>query len=657
MEYCSPCVVTFVWHNRDKESIQCLVEYMSKLLSRSIKRPFSRSMNLPVFYQNNIQDHGLYIDNYNVSANIIFIFISNNMVADETWKDYLQKVSESDTRYIIPIAVDREVIDSGLEIVHKNCIRLYDFECHLKEKKLFIFIAHEIYRCLADCEINKTLNIFLSHSKEDYGKEIAKQLKLFIDSNSVMKNFFDSVDIAPRDSFNNAIDSNIKNSTIITIHSDSYSSRYWCQKEIILAKKYQRPIISVNATNEFEDRKFPYAANIPSIRVDLNQSNQSIQLKNDDILRIIETTLLETIRFFYSLKLLQEYQRVGWLESDAKLSARPPEFYDRITECDWIYPEPPLFNDELELLQSVGIRCKTMLTSKKIQVASKKIGISISEPDKEELVCLGQQKSHLIHLSQDVARYLLAQKAILIYGGDLRDNGFTKFLFEEAQILQSRLKTTEIHIENYIAWPIYNNTNSKMAAWKTKYNAVAEMINVEPPKEIIKMNINSDMFLEPDSTENKYLWCLSLRKMRNEMIGICDVRIVVGGRFTGSKSIIPGILEEIYIAVKRQKPVFLLGGFGGVTRAICDYLISTKKPPQLTREWQIKNNSGYKQLLEYDSKLKEGIHPDYDEIIKSITISGLHNGLNEKDNKKLFYTPFVDEALWLIFKGLDNIQI
>ena len=110
-----------------------------------------------------------------------------------------------------------------------------------------------------------------------------------------MQNFFDTTDIAPGYKFDTEICGYIKDSTIIAIHSDSYSSRYWCQREIICAKENKRPLLAVNCLNDFEDRRFTYSSNIPVINISNNDySNKTAHL------RILSFSLLETIRNLYN---------------------------------------------------------------------------------------------------------------------------------------------------------------------------------------------------------------------------------------------------------------------------------------------------------------------------------------------------------------------
>jgi len=200
---------------------------------------------------------------------------------------------------------------------------------------------------------------------------------------------------------------------------------YVCQRK-------NRPIIAVDCLEEFEDRRFPYASNISGIHVHLNNDDQ---VEKKDIFRILIAALLETVRFYYSKMLLQNYQHSGWIPSNATILSRPPEFHDInqfINDKEQIplnkefcYPEPPIYDDELDFLNNIGIKSYTPLNNNlSTNLKSMKIGISISDPTAYELMQIGQSFSHLIQLSQDIARYLIAKEATLVYGGDLRKGGF-----------------------------------------------------------------------------------------------------------------------------------------------------------------------------------------------------------------------------------------
>lgn len=664
-----PLSVVFIWNPADNKIVKPILQYCSKLLSRDVKNPFSRSINLPIFYYTTLKKGVPEAFDYVESEKIIiFPFISMNVIIEEDWVRYIHNLSKIENSKVIPIALDEYAFKIGSPTNQINFIRFFELASNSIEK-IFISIAHEIYRyslneSLKEIEkgTDNSLKLFLSHTKDgSRGVELAKKLKEFID-NSQMRNFFDATDIASGYRFDEEISNNIKESSIIIIHSDTYSSRYWCQKEIVTAKSEERPIIAVNIVERFEDRNFPFASNIPELRVEYNNG-----ILEEDLLRILTSAILETIRFFYSKKLLNSYCDNN--EDEIRIICRPPEVADiekilslnngniNIVHKSILYPEPPVYLEEMTFLNKLGIRTYTPLTRDLSELDGMKIGISISEPSEEEMMKIGQNKSHLSILSQDVARYLIARKANLIYGGDLRPGGFTEFLFNEAEILKSRLNNITNKLINYITWPIYVNDNRELKLWKAEYIDVAEMREVKYDSDVADLIINEDTFLPPITAENLYVWSKCLTKMRKEMIEECDVRICAGGRDIGYKGIMPGVLEEILIAMENECPLFLLGGFGGITSSVCNLIQDGIVSKNLTLDWQVNNNSGYKELLSYGATREGKVLVDYEAIVEKIRkIDITENGLSLEENYKLFKTPFVEEAIFLILKGLKNIK-
>lgn len=667
--YTPPLSIIFVWHPADKNIISKIVEYCFSQLSRDINKPFSRSMNLPIFFRTtSVKGIPNKID-ITSDKTLIFVFVSKEF-ADDSWINYIKDIPKEENVIVIPIAMEKVALKLTDVFEGKNFIRAYEFDSLLINDYLFIAITHEIYRWALNKNSNKTalgkdnaIKIFISHAKDGKnGIRLATDLKEFID-NSQMRNFFDATDIAVGYRFNDEIIGNIKESSIIAIHSDIYSSRYWCQREILCAKENNRPIIAVDTLEEFEDRRFPFASNVPGVHVHVNGSTNK-----NDLLRILSSALLETVRFFYSKLLLKEYINEGWIEPGVEILSRPPEVSDieKILFCDGddikckhksiVYSEPPVYTEELNFLSKLGIKISTPLTIDFYPLHNKNIGISISDPSDEELISIGQSSKHLVPLSQDIARHLLARNATLIYGGDLRQNGFTQFIFDEAQALNIRMQSqSSIHIKNFIAWPIYKNDTVDVKIWKAEYKPIAEMVEFPYSEDVKDLIPNVESFLPPTNSQNLFVWSRCLTEMRKKMIESCDVRICAGGRHFGYKGKMPGVLEEIIIAIEMKQPLFLLGGFGGVTSSVCKLIQNGITPQELTLDWQIQNNSGYKELLDFCVSRDIKYSVDYNLIVENIKSANLNNGLCKEENDKLFTTPYIDEALNLVFKGLKSI--
>lgn len=658
--------VYFVWHPADEKQVRPLVDYVFERFQRDTNHPFSRSMNLPVFFRTSSNKNKIpKIIESTAEKNIIFCFSSLNVTGDDKWIEYYNTFQNGDN-YVVPVALNPKYgLNLGSKYNRTNYMRLYDFTKDFLSPIFFISVAHEVIRFCFRSDTtsigDKTaLKLFISHAKNDlWAVKLAKSIKDFIDNTS-MHRFFDVHDIHIAHDFHQEIEGNVKESTLIAIQSDSYSSRYWCQKEVLIAKENQQPMIVVNHLKYNEDRIFPHTVNIPSLRVASNNTP-----KRKDKYRVLEMALLETLRYNYHKQLLTSLK----LNSKTLVIPRPPELSD-ITQLfsnnngkinklfdEILYPDPPVYNNELKFLESLSVKAVTPLTRDEVNLKNASIGISISNPEKEEVLSIGHNENHLINLSQNIARHLLFRNGTLIYGGDLRKNGFTEYLLEEAKIVQDRLQEGNFHLKNYIAWPIYKADNDNVLKWKSKYNKIAEMIEVSPHKNIA----HPETFLLPNSTDNCLAWSLCLTKMRKEMIAACDIRICAGGKLSGYKGKYPGGLEEIDIAIANNKPIYLVGGFGGVSSRVCGLLMDSSTPEELTLDWQIKHNSGYNELINKISETPDCTDINYKAIVKKIQNLGLegisqNNGLTPEENIKLFKTQFAEEVILLILKGIENLN-
>jgi len=373
---------------------------------------------------------------------------------------------------------------------------------------------------------------------------------------------------------------------------------------------------------------------------------------------------LETIRHKHALESLKYYKSRGWIDKGCYLVSRPPEIRQLLAlKSEGIkevcYPEPPIYAEEADWHQKLEIETFTPLWSRSedMSLKGRRVGISISDVPND-----GFSENHLppsqsVRLAQDLARHLLARSCTLIYGGDLRKDGFTEFILDEAIALKNRLNTNEIHVENYLAWPIYK-ADKEMIAWRSNYRAVMKTVETPIPDDIAG-DVDKDNYLVPSTPQNKYYWSRCLTEMRLNSIGSSHARICAGGKLFGYNGKMPGVLEEILIAIDMKKPVFLLGAFGGVVGEVCKMLAGAPYPAPLTEARQVTHNAGYVDLQTIART--HGMQADYDQmktVLEGIDTPMLSKdvGLDEEDYLRLMESPFVDECVHLIMQGLKNLS-
>ncbi|MCM0080576.1 TIR domain-containing protein [Geomonas sp. Red32] len=664
-----PISVNFIWHPSDNELVRPILALALNALSRDLSKPFSRNLNIPLFfYSSDIptitpNEHpGDYAE-----RNVIFVFTSVNTSGRKNWDDYIGSIPLSAGTRIVPIALSPDGLghctDGSLKDL--NFIRVYQWPATSMAQQSVLAMAHEIYRhgfvtIGGDNPGNtSSVKVFLSHSKSgDTGRIHAETIKAFIE-NTNMSHFFDATTISPGFKFNEEIITHIKESTMVAICSDEYSSRYWCQREILCAKEQQRPMIVVNCLEDYEDRIFPASSNVPCVRV-LPKS----PLSESAILKILTAALLETIRHCHAMASLQFYKNNGWIDPHCELSSRPPEIRQllamkRAGETKSLcYPEPPIYFEEAEWHRQLEVETFTPLwsSSEGSALYGMRVGIYISEVAADGFKCLHIDPTQLIRLAQDIARHLLGRSATIIYGGDLRNDGFTEFILDEAIVLKNRLNTDEIHVENHLAWPLYK-TDELVIAWRSKYRQVMETVEHDVPDDV-EGNIDKNIPLEPNTPQNKYIWSRCLTEMRIKSIESCHACVCAGGKLSGYNGKMAGVLEEILIALEKKKPIYLLGAFGGVVGEVCKVLQREAYPEPLTEAWHVQHNAEY-ELLQIIAA-ENNNHADYQQIksiLRGIDVSSLCNnaGIDEAEYFRLMKSPFVDECIHLIMQGLTNL--
>ncbi len=297
--------------------------------------------------------------------------------------------------------------------------------------------------------------------------------------------------------------------------------------------------------------------------------------------------------------------------------------------------------------EEVSASIKKDLSSKDIDTTrifyDRKLAISISES--EDLEYLGFSIEHLQDAMVEFARHSLIQGAQLIYGGDLRKDGFTLILSDLSYQYRDKNEYKKEYVFNYSSYPIYLNFKPTDEL-ELKKNRV-KLIKVLPPKNLKA----TESYFPPVSLEQKAEWADSLTKMRIEMNESSDARIFLGGRYSCYSGSMPGLLEEALISIKSNKPTFLIGAYGGVTAEIIKAILGMDCE-RLSEDYQKKNDE-YAKFFDHYKKV------NYTELVNSLKYFGIkslskNNGLTEDENLILFETKNISEMIFYVMKGLKK---
>ena len=279
--------------------------------------------------------------------------------------------------------------------------------------------------------------------------------------------------------------------------------------------------------------------------------------------------------------------------------------------------------------------------------------IAISVSNSENLYELGLDEQHLNDISIELARYIISNDGTALYGGDLRENGFTKY-FEELSSQYTRNDDDRHAFINYFAHPFLNKIDKKFERdFKSKR---IRLKKISCPEHI---NFDFDKNYQPTNEVNdRYIFAECFRVLREKMTEDCNAKIIVGGKLSNYLGYIPGVLEEAIYQIESKKPLYIVGGFGGVANEISK-LILGEKSSFLSNDFQY--NSPF--LEEFKDFVKDKYnYYDY-EVINNLFVDfnlntlSKNNFLTENENKRLFISKNIHEITYLIMKGMNKAFI
>ncbi|MEN5059037.1 hypothetical protein [Sphingobacterium kitahiroshimense] len=279
----------------------------------------------------------------------------------------------------------------------------------------------------------------------------------------------------------------------------------------------------------------------------------------------------------------------------------------------------------------------------------KKVAISVSV--NEDLEKLGFSEQHLNDVSIEIARYIIANDGTALYGGDLREGGFTNY-FSELSNQYKKDSEKSFRFINYFVFP-----NTKRLTNDVRIDFHSKQIQIKEVKLAKGLPIDQHKVYDPfKKIEDRHIYSECFKTMRIEMANDCDARILIGGKIIKYLGYVPGIIEEALYTLKEGKPLFLVGAFGGATEKLIK-LIKGEMVEELTNDFQY-NDNFLKNFKEYVSSKCN--YSDFDvlkEEFKEFDVDKISelNGLSNEENEILFSSKNIHEILYLIMKGLKSL--
>jgi hypothetical protein len=526
-------------------------------------------------------------------------------------------------------------------------------------------LASTYAKCYLNRESTIPVTVFISHAKHDIDSEpqVFKTIASYFEAKQPIRAWIDSADIEAGEAFDKEIQ-NAKYSVLLVLLTKSFSYRTWCRKEVLIAKRNNRPIVVVDAFRGTISRWFPYLGNVPTVSWDSN-----------NVVQVVDLLLKETLRHRHTRLVLSNFR-----SDDDVVFSSPPEaatllqFMQRSPNRNVLYPDPPLGDEELDIFKALSFSCSTPMqrASAYVNLSSLNIALSISESTSPQQY--GVLNEHLDAALLEITRYLLVCGASLSYGGHLGSAGYTVQLFDMLRAHHevfdsSNSSRSPRRITNFIYRPLPLPSNIR-----TKYQDIVNFRFVPAEYEQFadfqeRVNIAS--------ASDRLLWARGLTEMRRQQTKETNARIVMGGKIgptlTSSMSDgapleekwysgrMPGLFEEAWFSWQDQQPLFICGGFGGAARVLADLIMEqdSQLPAKDFFNWDYQRQAPFSDEVRQTFAAAGEILVDYGAMadeLRSKGVSGLHNGLSYDENVILCQTQDTAEIVRLVLKGLASLK-
>lgn len=572
-----PLTIYILYHKNNKDGRK-LYSDLYKHLCRDYKKPFDSGIGVPVYFYTDDEDDNICDIDVEISDKVLgLLLIDQNMYLSPKWKEYIEKkllpILGNNNCSLVSISQYKYSYELSAKLGKYQFLSFNNESVYQHWDEFLMRLYDVMIRFIADAG-KQQQRIFISHSKQDFDKHglrLATGLRDFLLENATkLSSFFDVNSIMEGYNFEEQILNSVDNSIMVVIFSDSYSSREWCVKEILQAKKNKIPMIVVFAVNGNIDRVFPYIGNVPATQY------------SGDWKPVINLLLRTALFHQHQKNLLEKLKKEGM-----DMLTFPPDAYSlsyyKGVEKTVLYPEPPLGSCEMKILE--GIKDETLkfttpmlMNSEGIDLKKRNVAISISMT--EETSPKGIGKEMLYDAVVEVIRHIYISNGHLVYGGDLSEEGFTyrfrdlSYQYGQYHKLHSPVEeeeSGELYLTSFVAWPY------------------SEKITQDDKCEFLHCRVNlnllpcpKDKFYDKISEKDKKRIALTdMRKCleeyrQNDADGVEKpllAHIFIGGRKSGFIGDKPGILEEFLFAKEHKHPIFLLGGFGGETEVIVKHLL------------------------------------------------------------------------------------
>lgn len=290
------------------------------------------------------------------------------------WRDYVEAIAaahmaEPESIGLFPVRVARLSLDNthlgavvgGLQQVAADEWGTDDFEANL---------CRDLGQGIAQMvdPAHQRLSVFISHTKrltvaEKSDVSSVVDLVRRVIAETRLQDFFDAADLLPGEDWAPKLIAEASRGALLAIRTDLYSSRAWCQREVVTAKRHGMPVVVLDALTDGEERGSFLMDHVPRVA-----GHRAAKGWHEDAVRRALNQLVDEC---LKRALWQAQHRVGkgtlkvdidWWADHAPEPATFADWLEGTVDRDAkrhemivvLHPDPPLGTDERDVLAQIG---------------------------------------------------------------------------------------------------------------------------------------------------------------------------------------------------------------------------------------------------------------------------------------------------------------
>ncbi len=297
------------------------------------------------------------------------------------------------------------------------------------------------------------------------------------------------------------------------------------------------------------------------------------------------------------------------------------------------------------------------------QLAGYVVNLSISESG--ESARLGFPLWQVNRITLQIVAALFGQGVSVAFGHDWRDDGVMEAVYGFARQVQSPVPLSSSKAEatgqpllrNMLPWPDSPYLPERDLE---RLSATLRVDSAGLPDGLRAFDGEARR-AERTSPVYRYVRARGLTFLRQRLTDICDARLCVGGRRSGSQGRYPGVIEEALLALNENKPLYLVGFLGGATRQLVQAIDGKEMADDFCRPTSLESLYERPPIQEPNAPLSRDRIIDRGSVWRQFRQAGreglsARNGLTTQENGELLHTLVLDRAIELVLAGLSSVR-